>query len=889
MSNDGERIGNGGSHRQFLSYLKNSSSGVKEYISTSLPRQWNIGNATGSKQASKKPSRRQKERRWVQDALNKVKSPRKTWNKRSPSMNSVTRTPSSPLNTTTEESINTASPQCRPAISTAPKLSLSQVQSGKSKVNPIESSPLKELVAMRSANVNIRTFETDIEFDAFDDIITRVRPSSEISWDVSTLSSTNETRSRINTEEVVLALDFSVASVDVNKVVPSSPVIKNMEVSEEEQTEETVDSAVDEAISQKSRDSEEIAIVAGSDGMNLDSDSPPPINRTSNRCIAPAAIKKGKSLGDAFDSFVQNVTKGQQWSPKVTSTQLTVPDPKAAEVVQPFILESQDKLNHEAINRRYILVKNPNEMSPKVTRKGKQRIATPGPRANELRMPLRQRHLNVMSDLVTNNDKQGKSAAKEVSCGEASRKNLYFAKLKQRRLRQRQDDSQNVTPNQAQTPQGKENAAIANPTFGAMRTTPEEVMLDMDRTNSAACQQHTPEVKWNVHIQGDSANMEVYLDNLALSTPMTRYKIINGMTLCGEIVRSLKICFSDVGVDGGTSAATTYYKEELHDIIETVRFRLSNLKQLHLSGFVASDLEYCVTALREHESIQQIFVCLENDSLTEETVRSLSQFKNLLEVTINVNESFSFAAILGSGSLKKLRIGCIEANKEFASFQLSDVHLLQFADELEEVNKNMEETGVVSSLLQSLDFGPRMSTDALQALLNALRRNQTIESFACAFNGSVFEADIIAAEITFLLGTNTKLRSLRNHEYESVSITSEDLILRGLQNTNTTIQEVKFFRESIAHSCRKKVLLARNSLMTVANTKSDGFIGERFGCSAIQTSPFGLFPSKEVEFMDEDDRGSNIRSSIPSGSVSSLVTYFNDVIGRATTGCSSEL
>ena len=818
---------------------------------------------------------------WFQAAVNKVKSrsPRRRKPKTSfasnisqndrlrstpPPKNSVNikrrvDVISSPLNTTVDDSIKTGSPQSHLSSISSPNPALEVQQRLQDNDGDDIGNNEETIVFYSSTDVDAnKTTESDNLSAEFNAIVTRVRPPSEISWEIisnmPSSSTTNQCDERtINPSYEAVFKHNSESSKERDGA--RSPVIANMDALKQHYAPPIIDCrVVDKVNSQEQYDGEKTKTETINSG---EGESRPPRRGKMTRKQALARDGTDTTCGDSFDEFVQKVTKNRQWSPQVTKKIPKVaatPDrtstKEEVEEDTPSVIESPVVPQRVAVPRRYVLVRNPNEVTPKKTRKSKRtRIGTPGPRSNELVSPHQQQEFNATTPRKNN-----------VSHTASARKSLNLTSLKQRRLQLSQTDGK------ASVSIGKKNAYILN-------TDQDNFEVTINPLTSAFCQQKSPNAIRSVsfgYIQGNDSNMEVFLDNIALSNPNTRYKIINGMCVCSHMVQSLKICFTEM------DEVARPHMGELHDVLETIRFRLPNLQRLYLSGFVSIDLEYCMASLCDSNTILQVHLCLANGMLTRETVQALSKFESLSELIVDVDQSFSLAPILASRSLKTLRIGCFDdKSAEAVPFQFSDTEMQKFAYKIEELNKQAEDGGTVSLSLATLDIKPRMSSEALQALLSALRRNRTVKSLAYAFCGNIKIANAIASEITFMLGYNSTIKSMRNYEYNKVTITNEDLLLKGLMETNSTVQEFKLFKESFSFSCQKNVLLARNSIMTVADNKNGVSISEKFGCGALPDSSI----RQEECVSPSDDSGEADRSTpIGSVSVSSLVKYFNHVV-----------
>ena len=214
------------------------------------------------------------------------------------------------------------------------------------------------------------------------------------------------------------------------------------------------------------------------------------------------------------------------------------------------------------------------------------------------------------------------------------------------------------------------------------------------------------------------------------------------------------------------------------------------LRELHLWNFRPEDLPLLSQNLDKLQHLKYIQLHMSSGTVDATLLESLASLPTLISLELEVSESFSIAPVLKSKSLSILGVIC--SNFEFE------------VDHIEAMSKSLE----TNSALTVLDLEPKMPPFCLMALIQALRRNDTLETFQFSCEADGPDADSAVLEILNTISENSRLRVLWNHCYESLAVndTIKDATLQILDK-HETMEQFHVFCEEPNYIYKKNVLL----------------------------------------------------------------------------------
>lgn len=247
----------------------------------------------------------------------------------------------------------------------------------------------------------------------------------------------------------------------------------------------------------------------------------------------------------------------------------------------------------------------------------------------------------------------------------------------------------------------------------------------------------------------------------------------------------------------GTSRVRT--NQEMDCFFRILNRMTSTLSELHLWNFGPDDQATLSRGLAYSVSLEYVQIHFEAGALSSSLCKSLATLPNLVSLELEVSTSFPIAELLESTSLGVLSIICSNSS----SFEFDANEILRFAKKLEG-----------NTSLSVLSIEPCISIDvSLPALLRSLKiSNNTLETlqFSCTAAGTK-EGDTAMEGVLDTLQTNSKLRVLWNHRYESWSVSAKmrQKVLQVLKQ-NKTIQQFYIFPEAADYWFQKNNVLQTN-------------------------------------------------------------------------------
>ena len=218
--------------------------------------------------------------------------------------------------------------------------------------------------------------------------------------------------------------------------------------------------------------------------------------------------------------------------------------------------------------------------------------------------------------------------------------------------------------------------------------------------------------------------------------------------------------------------------EELIWFFDVIQSR-PKLRKVSLRNFTGDDMAIVSEFLYYHPTLLSISIHLLVGAVDQSTTEAIASIENLLEVELEMQESFSLTPLLESKTLQVLRVISQE-------FKFKNHHILSMASMLQ-----------FNTSLTTLDIEPRMSTLALKTLMISLQLNRTIEKVHFSYRTKdVQDGDESLLEIIHALQANSTLRVIWNYNYENVEVSYKylDRLLTTLER-NKNMEQFRFFDE----------------------------------------------------------------------------------------------
>jgi hypothetical protein len=239
-----------------------------------------------------------------------------------------------------------------------------------------------------------------------------------------------------------------------------------------------------------------------------------------------------------------------------------------------------------------------------------------------------------------------------------------------------------------------------------------------------------------------------------------------------------------------TDRVRTRSTQEL-DCFFHILHNLSSLRELHLWNFTQDDLQVLSNGIANHPWLEYVQLHFESGTMDYGLSKALASLPSLISLELEVNATFPAAPLLDSQSLNVLSI----ISNQF-DFELE--HITELVNKLER-----------NSVLTVLDLEPRIPTDGLLVLMNALRTNRSLDTLQfCCHSANEEEADSLLQEVLETFSVNTNLRVIWNHSYESWSVTEgmKTKVLDVLRR-NGTLEQFHVFVEDPNFWYKKNRLL----------------------------------------------------------------------------------
>jgi hypothetical protein len=287
--------------------------------------------------------------------------------------------------------------------------------------------------------------------------------------------------------------------------------------------------------------------------------------------------------------------------------------------------------------------------------------------------------------------------------------------------------------------------------------------------------------------QSENHILKLYIDDYQVST----FDPIVESLFSNSSLRTLAVC-------RGSDPALGNYRTrlEIKAFLEAMRC-LPHLETLMMLNFRTDILNDLAVAFQSHATLTKVQLHFAEGTLTPLLLEALASAPKLVQVQLEVNESFEVDRLLHSSSLRMLRVMS-------ENFMFSRRHVRSLADRL-----------ATNTTLVALDLEPSLNLESFVALMQALRSNTTLQSLRVSFCGTHQDCQTAVLELASLLRVNSTLRQVVNHSHGaivSMSIQGTESMecLRRALHKNYSLRRFQFFQEDPTFCVAKEAILKRN-------------------------------------------------------------------------------